>query len=66
MWVTCAEHSAASYLGNLLYDRRRYAEAIALWETATRLLPSYAVPWRNLGIARFNAQHVRCVLTTMR
>lgn len=61
MCACLAFHSAACYLGNLLYDRRRYTEAIALWEAATELLPDYAVPWRNLGIARFNAQNVRCL-----
>jgi tetratricopeptide (TPR) repeat protein len=41
-------------LGNLLYDRRRQAEAIALWETAARLEPRFSVVWRNLGIGYFN------------
>ncbi len=41
-------------LGNLLYDRRRHAEAIRLWELSAKLNPSYPVVWRNLGIAYFN------------
>ena len=41
---------AAFYLGNLLYDRRRHREAIALWERAT----DSPVALRNLGIATFN------------
>ncbi|HKO18243.1 MAG TPA: tetratricopeptide repeat protein, partial [Acidobacteriaceae bacterium] len=46
---------AAHYLlGNLLYDKRRYEEAIDSWEAAARLNPSYAVAHRNLGIAWFN------------
>ncbi len=44
-------------LGNLLYDRRRYAEAIEAWEKASVGLPSLATVWRNLGIAYFNQKH---------
>ncbi len=45
---------AAFFLGNLLYDRRRHREAIALWERSVRKRPDYSVAWRNLGIAYFN------------
>lgn len=45
---------AAYFLGNLFYDRRRYQEAISLWESAARKRPDYSVTWRNLGIAYFN------------
>jgi tetratricopeptide (TPR) repeat protein len=45
---------APYYLGNLLYDRRRYDEAIARWETAAALDPSFPTVWRNLGLACFN------------
>ncbi len=45
---------APYYLGNLLYDRRRHAEAIKCWEQSARLDPSYSVVWRNLGIGYFN------------
>jgi tetratricopeptide (TPR) repeat protein len=45
---------APYYLGNLLYDRRRYSEAIKMWEHASALDPSFATPWRNLGIGYFN------------
>jgi tetratricopeptide (TPR) repeat protein len=45
---------APYYLGNLLYDRRRHAEAIRLWERSARLDPTYSVVWRNLGIGYFN------------
>ena len=45
---------APFYLGNLLYDRRRHGEAIALWRRAVRLEPANAVAWRNLGIGAFN------------
>jgi tetratricopeptide (TPR) repeat protein len=42
------------YLGNLLYDKRRYQEAIRCWRRSVELDSSYSVPWRNLGIAEFN------------
>jgi tetratricopeptide (TPR) repeat protein len=45
---------APYYLGNLLYARRRYREAITCWESAIRFDSSFSVPWRNLGIAYFN------------
>jgi tetratricopeptide (TPR) repeat protein len=45
---------APYYLGNLLYDRRRHREAMALWETSARLEPKFSVVWRNLGIGYFN------------
>jgi tetratricopeptide (TPR) repeat protein len=48
---------APYYLGNLLYDRRRYSEAIKMWERAVALDPSFATPWRNLGIGYFNVLH---------
>ncbi len=45
---------APYYLGNLLYDRRRHAEAIGLWEKSARLDPACSIVWRNLGIGYFN------------
>jgi tetratricopeptide (TPR) repeat protein len=48
---------APYYLGNLLYDRRRHAEAIGLWEKSARLDPTFSVVWRNLGIGCFNIRH---------
>ena len=45
---------APYYLGNLLYDRRRYDEAIALWEKSAKLDAGISVVWRNLGIGYFN------------
>ncbi|MDQ2774236.1 MAG: tetratricopeptide repeat protein, partial [Acidobacteriota bacterium] len=44
------------YLGNLLYDRRRYQEAIEHWETAARLDSNLATVWRNLGIGYYNVR----------
>jgi tetratricopeptide (TPR) repeat protein len=45
---------APYYLGNLLYDRRRHAEAIRLWEKSAKLDPGFSIVWRNLGIGWFN------------
>jgi tetratricopeptide (TPR) repeat protein len=47
---------APYYLGNLLYDRRRYDDAIAQWESAVELNDDLPTVWRNLGIAYFNVQ----------
>lgn len=47
---------APYYLGNLLYDRRRYDEAIELWKKSARLDPGFPVVWRNLGIGLFNVR----------
>jgi tetratricopeptide (TPR) repeat protein len=43
-------------LGNLLYDKRRYEEAISSWEEACHRSPECSAAWRNLGIAYFNAR----------
>ncbi len=48
---------ALYYLGNLLYDRRRYDEAIARWERAVELDAELPTAWRNLGFAYFNRRH---------
>ena len=45
------------YLGNLLYDKMRRTEAIAHWEKSCALDPTFAIPWRNLGIACCNVLH---------
>lgn len=52
-----ADARAHYYLGNLLYDKKRYTEAIKEWEQSVDNDPSFAIPWRNLGIAYFNALH---------
>jgi len=49
-----ADPRAPYYLGNLLYDKRRSAEAVALWRRATELDPNFSIPWRNLGLAAAN------------
>lgn len=48
---------AKYYLGNLLYDRRRHEEAIALWEGAAALDPAFPTVWRNLGFGYYNVRH---------
>jgi len=45
---------APYYLGNFLYDRRRYHDAIKQWEQAAALDPDFPTVWRNLGIAYYN------------
>lgn len=55
--LRCPDNALASYLlGNLLFDRRRHDEAIAVWERAGTLKPQFPTVWRNLGIAYFNVQ----------
>ena len=51
-----ADGRAPCYLGNLLYDRRRHAEAITMWERSVAADPSWSIPWRNLGIGYFNIE----------
>ena len=50
------DSKAPYYLGNLLYDRRRHAEAIRLWEESASLDGTFSVVWRNLGIGYFNVR----------
>ncbi|HWB32575.1 MAG TPA: DUF5107 domain-containing protein [Acidobacteriaceae bacterium] len=49
--------SARLYLGNFLYDRRRYEDAIAQWERAAEIEPQSVMAQRNLGIAYYNVRH---------
>ena len=51
-----ADPRAPYHLGNLFYDRRRYAEAIACWERAAALDPGFPTTWRNLGVAYVNVR----------
>jgi tetratricopeptide (TPR) repeat protein len=45
------------FLGNLLYDRRRYGEAIAHWRASARLERGFPTVHRNLAIAEVNVLH---------
>ena len=42
------------YLGNLLYDKKRYADATRHWEIARDLHSSFATVQRNLALAYYN------------
>ncbi len=57
MRIEPRDSRAPYYLGNLLYDRRRHAEAISLWERSAKRDPAFSVVWRNLGIGYFNVRH---------
>ncbi|MBW8870588.1 MAG: tetratricopeptide repeat protein, partial [Acidobacteriales bacterium] len=46
-------------LGNLLYDKKRYEDAIHHWENAAKQNPAFATVHRNLGIAYFNVRQDR-------
>lgn len=45
---------AAYLLGNLWYDKRQYAEAIACWEQSKQLDETFPTILRNLSLAYFN------------
>lgn len=47
---------APYYLGNFWYAHRRYAEAIACWERARSLDPTFPTVHRNLGLAYLNKE----------
>ena len=42
------------YLGCLYYDKRRYADAAAEWETSVSMDKSFGPAYRNLGLAKFD------------
>ncbi|MCR5823836.1 MAG: DUF5107 domain-containing protein [Lachnospiraceae bacterium] len=48
---------AAYYLGNILYDKKRYAEAEREWEKAAALKTDFAMVYRNLSIVYYNKNH---------
>lgn len=48
---------AAHYLlGNLLYDKKQYKQAVSHWEQAINENPSLTMAYRNLSIAYYNKQ----------
>lgn len=49
-----ADCKAPYYLGNLLYDKREYQEAIKSWELSVERNPDFPTVHRNLAIAYFN------------
>ncbi len=48
------DSKAPYYLGNLWYDKRQYAEAIACWEKSEELDETFPTVLRNLSLAYFN------------
>ena len=51
------DHKALYYLGNLLYSKKRFAEAQQAWEASARLNPGLSVVQRNLGYASWKQDH---------
>jgi tetratricopeptide (TPR) repeat protein len=51
------DYRALCDIGNLLYSKRRYDEAIRCWEDSRNLASDFAQPLRNLGLAYFNQRH---------
>ena len=51
-----ADAKAPYYLGCLLYDKRRYDEAAAMWARSSELDPAFPTVWRNLALAYYNKQ----------
>ncbi|HEY0669645.1 MAG TPA: DUF5107 domain-containing protein, partial [Sphingobacteriaceae bacterium] len=52
-----ADAKAPYYLGCLLYDKRQYDDAIAMWEQSAKRDDSFPTVFRNLGIAYFNKRN---------
>ncbi|WP_336773895.1 DUF5107 domain-containing protein [Paenibacillus sp. MMO-58] len=48
---------ALYYLGNLLYDKKRHADAAASWEASAAIDGNYATVHRNLALAYYNKQN---------
>ncbi|MBB5394774.1 DUF5107 domain-containing protein [Mucilaginibacter sp. AK015] len=55
--VNPADARAPYYLGNLLYDKLQYDDAIAAWETSAVLDDKFPTVFRNLGIAYYNKRN---------
>ena len=49
-----AAPNAHYYLGELLYDKKQYGEAVRHWQAAIREMPELAPAHRNLSIAYYN------------
>ncbi|MFC4307084.1 DUF5107 domain-containing protein [Cohnella boryungensis] len=50
------DDKAHYYMGNLLYDKKRYNDAMAHWERSTAILDSFATVHRNLALGYYNKQ----------
>ncbi len=57
MKLSPADAKAPYYLGNLLYDKRQYEQAIKLWEKSRKLDGRFSIVHRNLALAYHNRQH---------
>ena len=51
------DSKALYYLGNLLYDKKRYEEAVELWEKSSILDSAFPTVFRNLSLAYYNKLH---------
>ncbi|MDD3322234.1 MAG: DUF5107 domain-containing protein [Paludibacter sp.] len=54
--INLNDSKAPYYLGNLWYDKRQYAEAIACWEKSAKMDNNFPTVLRNLALAYFNKQ----------
>ena len=54
-----ADGTAIYLLGCLMYDKRHYEEASDLWEKATKSIPDFYIPYRNLAIAYYSKLNKR-------
>jgi tetratricopeptide (TPR) repeat protein len=52
--VNPRDAAAHYYLGNLLYDKKRHADAVEHWEKSALLAPGYPTVHRNLALAYYN------------
>ena len=53
----CGGANASYYLGCLYFDRRRYAEAAACFESCVQRDPAHAKAYRNLALLYFDHRH---------
>ncbi|MBD8068704.1 DUF5107 domain-containing protein [Bacillus sp. PS06] len=51
------DDKAHYYVGSLLFDKKRHAEAVKNWEKSRDLQPSFATVHRNLALAYYNILH---------
>ncbi|OPA73955.1 DUF5107 domain-containing protein [Paenibacillus selenitireducens] len=51
------DDKAHYYLGNLLYDKKRHADAVAHWEASVAICNTFATAHRNLALAYYNKQN---------
>ena len=47
---------ASYYKGCLLYDKKRYSDAVSAWEKTVNKKPDFAPAYRNLSIAYYNKE----------